>query len=167
MILAMTTSAVIFTGALTLPSRGSSEAAHYIAQQTENGLKHLKDSLVFGLNAKQATGELRSVFADCRMANWDGFQAEPVAMETYQLATQFLKTLPLGTPSPAIGAEPDGQLTMEWYQSPRRTLSVSISPQSELHYAALLGTRRAYGTEPFFGELPEPIMNLIHRVTAT
>lgn len=164
MILAMTTSAVIFAGSLALPSRGSSEAARYVSQQTESGLNHLKDSLAFGLDAKNVAAELRTVFSDCMMANWDGYQAEPVAAATYQLATQLLKTLPLGTAAPAIGAEPDGQLTMEWYHSPRRTLSVSISPQGELHYAALLGIRRAYGTEPFFGEFPEPIMNLIHRV---
>lgn len=161
MIVEMAASALISTAALSVPSRGSSDAARYISEQTAISLSHLKQSHAFGFPAQ----ELWSVYAACLTANWDGFQAEPVAAETYRLATQFLHTLPLGTTVPAIGAEPDGQLTMEWYRSPRRTLSVSISPQGELHYAALLGSRRAYGTEPFFGELPESIMHLIQQVT--
>jgi hypothetical protein len=43
-------------------------------------------------------------------------------------------------------------------------LSVSVSPDGELHYAALLGLSKAYGTEPFFGEAPRPILDLIFRV---
>lgn len=67
---------------------------------------------------------------------------------------------------PDIGAEADGQLTMEWYCSPRRTLSVSISSEGELHYAAMIGVSKAYGSEPFFGEIPEAIMNIINRIMA-
>ncbi|HAD04661.1 MAG: hypothetical protein A2091_00545 [Desulfuromonadales bacterium GWD2_61_12] len=160
MILAMTTSAVIFAGAQALPSRGSSDAARYVSQQTESGLNHLKDSHAFGV----PINELWEVFANCRAANWDGYQAEPVEYPTLQMATQFLKALPLGTAAPSIGAEPDGHLTMEWYRSPRRTLSVSISPEGELHYASLHGASRVYGTEPFFGDTPESIMDLIKRV---
>jgi hypothetical protein len=53
---------------------------------------------------------------------------------------------------------------MEWYRSPRRTLSVSVAPGDDLHYAALFGPSRVYGTEAFFGEIPEGILNLIRRV---
>ena len=67
---------------------------------------------------------------------------------------------------PSIGAEPDGQITVEWYRSPQRTLSVSISPDGELHYAALLGSAKTCGTEPFTGAVPNVVADLIHRVTA-
>jgi hypothetical protein len=110
--------------------------------------------------------ELNFISEKCREANWDGYQAEPVSEDTYQLAGQLLKALPLGSSMPVIGAEADGHLTMEWFRSPRRTLSVSISPAGELHYAALMGASKAYGTEPFFGEVPEAIMNLINRIMA-
>jgi hypothetical protein len=56
-------------------------------------------------------------------------------------------------------------LTLEWHSSPRRTLSVSITPEGDLHYAALLGPRKkAYGTEPFFDEVPKAILDLIGQV---
>ena len=84
--------------------------------------------------------ELLKTFEECREPNWDGYGAQSVREETYDLAHQFLAALPLSTLLPSIGAEPDGQITVEWYRSPQRTLSVSISPDEELHYAALLGT---------------------------
>ena len=111
--------------------------------------------------------ELLKTFEECRQPNWDGYGAQSVREETYDLAHQFLAALPLSTSVPSIGAEPDGQITVEWYRSPQRTLSVSISPEGDLHFAALLGLTKAYGTEPFVGEVPKIISDLIHRVTTT
>ncbi len=96
-----------------------------------------------------------------RNPNWDGYGAEPLRMETVQKARRFLDSLPLGFPAPTLGAEPDGQITLEWYQSQRRTLSISVSPEGDLHYAALLGHNKAYGTESFSGEIPKRILELV------
>lgn len=110
------------------------------------------------------TDELSRVAHECGIANWDGYGATPVAQQTYVQARSFLDALPLGMPVPSVGAEPDGHITLEWYRSPRRLLSISVSPEGDLHYAALIGPARAYGTEPFLGEPPPPILDLIHRV---
>ena len=110
--------------------------------------------------------ELLKTFEECREPDWDGYGAQSVREETYHLAPQFLTALPRSTWAPSIGAEPDGQITVEWYRSPERTLSVSISPDGELHYAALLGSAKTYGTEPFIGAVPKVVADLIHRVTA-
>jgi hypothetical protein len=110
--------------------------------------------------------ELLKTFEECRQPNWDGYEAQPVREETYRLAHRFLASLPLSIPVPSIGAEPDGHITVEWYRSPQRTLSVSISPDGELHYAALLGSAKTCGTEPFTGAVPKVVADLIHRVTA-
>ena len=111
--------------------------------------------------------ELLKTFEECSEPNWDGYRAEAVRKETYHLAHQFLAALPLGAPAPSTGAEPDGHLTFEWYGSPQRTLSVSVSPDGDLHYAALVGSAKAWGTEPFFGEIPKVIDTLIRRLTNT
>jgi hypothetical protein len=108
--------------------------------------------------------ELFKTFRDCREPNWDGYGAQPIREETYHLAHQFLAALPLSTPVPSIGAEPDGHLTAEWYGSPERTLSVSISPNGDLHYAALLGTERIYGTEAVRARMPAALRDLIMRI---
>jgi len=108
--------------------------------------------------------ELLKTFEECRQPNWDGYGAQSVREETYNLAHQFLTALPPSTPVPSIGAEPDGQITVEWYRSPQRTLSVSISPNGELHYAALLGAERICGTETFRARMPTVLSDLIARI---
>lgn len=147
------------------PTRGSSETSRYVARQTEKGRHRLNESYSLGLAAKGVFDDLFSVARECSTANWDGYGAEAVTQETLSRANSFLEALPLGTPAPSAGAEPDGHLTLEWHHSPRRTLSVSVSPDGDLHYAALLGRRKAFGTEPFFGEVPTPILDLIWQIT--
>src|SRR5205807_2411094 len=110
--------------------------------------------------------ELLKTFEECLQPNWDGYGAQSVREETYQLAYRVLAALPLGTPVPSIGAEPDGQITVEWHRSPQRTMSVSISPDGDWYYAALLGSARTCGTEPFIGAVPKVVADLIHRVAA-
>ena len=107
--------------------------------------------------------ELLKTFEECREPNWDGYGARPVLDRTYQLAQKFLEALPPGAPS-IVGAEPDGHLTVEWHRSSQRTLSVSISPNGELHYAALLGAERICGTETFRARMPQALSDLIARI---
>jgi hypothetical protein len=164
MLMEVTASAIISLGAV--PTDGASDTARYVASQVEAGRRQLQDSYAFGMRAKGVFGELFQTLEECREPNWDGYGAQPVSETTYQLTQKFLEALPLGTPAPSIGAEPDGHLTVEWYRSPQRTLSVSISANGDLHYAALVGSAKAYGTEPFFGESPKAIVDLVHRVMA-
>lgn len=148
-------------------SRGVSGTATYVATESEKNRDSLMNSLVLGLSFQKSINELQSIFAECDSANWDGYDAYPVTADTYNLARQFLKALPPYSEPSSIGAEPDGHLTLEWYHSSRWLLSLSISPEGMLYYAALFGTSRQYGCEPFFGNVPQPIMNLINRaVTA-
>jgi hypothetical protein len=115
-------------------------------------------------NSKDMFEELLKTFEECRESNWDGYGAQPVREQTYSLAHQFVAALPRSTLAPSIGAEPDGHLTVEWYQLPERTLSVSISPEGELHYAALLGAERICGTETFRARMPQVLNDLIARI---
>lgn len=147
-------------------SGGASATAGFIAKQIDQWRRQLQDSYALGQRAKGTFNELYQAFEECRRANWDGYGAVPVSQETFDQAYRFLGALPLGAPAPTVGAEPDGHITFEWYQSPRRTLSISISPESELHYAALLGASKDYGTEPFFGDIPQNILGLVRRVVS-
>src|SRR5262245_30148697 len=103
---------------------------------------------------QEALEQLCEVWNECREANWDGYDAHPVDQETYRAAYLLIESLPLGFPRPSIGAEPDGHLTLEWYKSPRRTLSVSVDPDGLLHYAGLYGANKRYGTLGFFSAAP-------------
>lgn len=118
------------------------------------------------LGHQEVFDELWEVWDECRVSDWDGYDALPVEHETLNYAYRFLEGLPLGFRTPEIGAEPDGALTIAWRRSTRRVLSVSVHPDGELHYAALFGPNRVCGTEVFFNGIPKPILDLIRKVYA-
>ena len=136
-------------------TRGFSPTAFFVAGEAE---KRRQQQRVFE--------ELERVTETRLAPNWDAYQAEPVSDKTYGYAHHFLMALPFGMPPPAVGAEPDGHLTFEWYRTPHRTLSVSVSPEGELHYAVLIGRRKFHGTEPFDYDIPETLLTWIREVYA-
>jgi len=144
---------------------GASPAAAHVAKElSKQGGRLARESFSFG--HRSVFDALCAVAEEYASPNWDGDNAEPIEDQAYQCAYRFLEALPLGSPPPSISPEPDGHIAIEWYRSPRRTLSVSISPTGDLHYAALLGPRETYGTEPFFGEIPKAVSDLVQHVTA-
>jgi hypothetical protein len=147
-----------------MASHGNSDTARFIGDKLQSGRRHLQHSQVLGLYGKGVLYDLYRVYEECLKPDWDGYGSLPVSITTLHLVKQFIDALPLGTPQPSLGAEPDGHLTLEWHYSVRRTLSVSIGPEGEIHYAALLGAGKAYGTEVFYGEVPRKIVDLIYEV---
>lgn len=158
----MTAPATAFGGCS--PARGFSDEAMYLAHSRDEGRKRLQQSFALGLAGTAVFDELFAVWEECNKADWDGHGAMPVTQDSWQRAYCLLRAIPPGIHAPTVGAEPDGHITLEWYRSPRRTLSLSVSPEGDLHYAALLGPNRAYGTEAFFGDVPSTILSLICRV---
>jgi hypothetical protein len=95
---------------------------------------------------------------------WYGYNSLPVTQDALRNAYMFLETLPLGFPRPSIAADPHGHVSLEWYRDRQRLLSVGVSPDGFLHYAALIGPNKVCGTEAFFGEAPRTILELVRRV---
>ena len=112
----------------------------------------------------QLTSELEDVWHSCREANWDGHGALPIYADTFALTRLVTESLPTTIPTPELGAEPDGQITLEWYRSPTRLLSVSVDPNGTLHYAATLGGRTQFGSEPFLGDFPKVLLSIAYQV---
>ena len=139
-----------------------SAAAQYSENSVRQNRQYLQNSNVLGIASVR--DDLGGVWEECRVPGWDGYGALPVEQDTLRNVYLFLESLPLGTPVPTVGAEADGAMTLEWQQSRRRTLSVSIHADGALHYAALLGPARVCGTEFFMGDVPSRIYELIYQV---
>ena len=139
---------------------GESTAAQLVGNRLEEYAVHLHSSAAIGVG-NVIREELADVWKDCHAHGWDGYGSAAVSWEVYKQAERLLYALPLGIPTPSVGAEPDGHITLEWYRGPRCTLSVSVSPDGVLHYAALIGSAKAMGSEPFLGEVPKRILQLI------
>jgi hypothetical protein len=108
--------------------------------------------------------ELCELAEECAEEGWDGENAKPVTKAVFDEGFRFLKSLPLGTAVPSVSAEPDGHITFEWYHSTSRILSVSIDSDGFLHYAAIIGPKKAYGSEPLVTGTPKAIVDLIGQV---
>lgn len=145
---------------------GTCGEAQFIANESFLISRRLHESIALGFEGKGVFGELSAVYTECRQPNWDGYGALPVLPGTYSNARSFLDSLSLELPAPSVGAEPDGHLTLEWYSARRKTLSVSIAPDGNLHYAAIIGPTTRYGTEPI-GLPRSVIQDLVHQVMKT
>ena len=108
-----------------IPTDGFSDEARLVARTTSEQRARLIEPHWVGFASMRE--DLGAVWDECRLPNWDGFGALPVSHDTLRSAYCFLESLPLDFPPPSIGAEPDGQLTLEWHRSARRTLSISVS----------------------------------------
>jgi len=107
---------------------------------------------------------LRLLAEECGVDDWDGHGAPPLTEAVIDMSQRILESLPPSLPDPDLGAEPDGHITLEWYSSPRRLLSVSISPRGRLHYAALVGDDRRSGAMTFSDAFPDDLTALARRV---
>ena len=114
----------------------------------------------------QVLPELQEVVAETSSPNWNGYGALPVTEGSFDKAKQFISMLPGSTPVPIVSAAPNGQITLEWYRAPKQLLSISVSPNGQLHFAALVGNNESYGTRELLDKPPEDITRLISEVMA-
>ncbi len=119
-------------------------------------------------SSKQAVyEELDQVYNECQKPGWDAHSAEAVKPETARHARRLIDALPPEYPLPSVGAEPDGHMTLEWYRTTNQLLSVSVSPEAMLYWAALVGDEDPRDSCRFDGELRETILYWIRRLRAS
>lgn len=147
---------------ITIIPKGNSPTAAYIDKINQDNQRYFSQTAA--LSNQPAIEELIITWEDCKNSNWDGYDAFPVKVETLNYTYAFIQALPLGFPLPSVGAEPDGHMTLDWYRDPHWTISVSVSPEGVLYYAALLGNSDPRGSEPFWGEIPKRLLSLIQEV---
>jgi hypothetical protein len=82
----------------------------------------------------------------------------------YSFAKAFIRSLPTTAPTPDVGVDPDGEVSIDWDFGPRRILSVSVGPTGRLVYAALVGPNKVRGTEWLHEAVPEPILDVLSRL---
>lgn len=144
-------------------SIGNTSTAKYIQGFTQHHYsQEFSSSVVFG--KQPVYDELVELWEECKTPDWDGYEAIPIEAITYEYTYSVIEALPLGYLLPSLSVEPDGHIVLEWYRHPRWILSVSVSPEGYLYYAALFGNNKSQGSEAFLGEIPSTILNLIERV---
>ena len=78
---------------------------------------------------KTWTKNLRQTIEECRKPDWDGYDAEPVIECVIESAEKFLNSLPDDIPEPDFGADPDGDITLEWTNTKLESVGISIAKE--------------------------------------
>ena len=124
---------------------------------------HANRSAAVSVGREMILLELRAATSERAEPNWDGHGAAPVCIDSYIIARKVIAALPASVPNPNVDIDPDGEVTLEWWEGPRRVFSVAISSEGEMHYAGLFGYRKVHGTEYFADVIPKPILDGILR----
>jgi len=141
-------------------SGGLSQDAALVGSLITNVQISISNTVSYGNPSNQLT----NLFSECSSEGWDGYGATAIHTDTFRNASRFLQSLPFYLLSPDISPEPDGHVAFEWYYEPRRVVTISISPEGYLHFAALIGSKKRCGSELFLGEISEDILNIIRQV---
>ena len=142
----------------------SGEDAYFVGQKREESFELLQESNAFRF-ITQCIQQLAEVFNECSIKGWDGEQAIPISKEVLIWTIKILRSFPLGIEPPEIGAEPDGAISLEWYRSPDRVISISVNPDGCLYYAAIIGIKRRKGMDTAWFDVSEDLLELISQVT--
>ncbi|MCK4221816.1 MAG: hypothetical protein KAX25_03015 [Dehalococcoidia bacterium] len=145
-------------------NRGVSEDAEALRREVTELVDSFAQSVTIGEYYRQTRQSLFKATMECSRDNWDGYGAKAIDWGSYVNATYFSQLLPTHIPIPEIYVDPEGEVTFEWYAGPRQVFSVSTGPNKELVFAGLFGANKTHGTEYLDDELPETILDNIHRV---
>ena len=117
-----------------------------------------------GFADKDVFHELEETFRECSSDGWDGGKAKGVSEEILRDAAAFLESFPLGIEPADTGVEPDGAISLEWYRSADRVISVSVNPGGEIFYAAIVNGRRIHGRNSGSPGVSDDLLELIAEV---
>src|SRR6266446_1721199 len=135
-------------------SEGSSDDAWKLSGLFEGVRDHLRKTISLGQSRLDAENQLMRVYCESSQPNWDGYEGLPVGEETFVNAKEFLDVFPANLPMPEISADPDGEVSFEWYAAPRKVFSISIGSGNVLIFAGLFGRSKVQGSEIFTGRIP-------------
>ena len=147
---------------MSIVTSGISDAAK-ILEQTQRGIERRCDFAVT-LSRQEAMDAIWEAWQATEQGWRIADDEAAITSEVRDAAIRFVESLPLGFPQPAVSAEPDGHINLEWYRNPRRVISVSIGPADRLHWAALIGSESPRGSVRLIDRIPESILRYISRV---
>jgi hypothetical protein len=105
--------------------------------------------------------ELWEIHDNCMQENWDGYEATAVDEATFKTAGEFLAVLPDSMMEPEVTADPDGEISFEWFMAHNMVFSISVNAFGRLAYAGILGARKVHGIEQFRGVISPIILEFL------
>ena len=118
--------------------------------------------------ARERLAQELTSFLDPQVAtSWLGASSKGADFPAVQAGLRFLALLPpTYLANIELAPEIDGAIGLDWYLNPEKQLSITLSANGELHYAAIVGPiERASGRLLFDDSIPEEIARLLGRIS--
>lgn len=143
------------------PSPVRSGEARYVDKVRHRIQASLQESRSVGMQA--VFDDLAALAHEAPIPNWNGYGAAAINARSLRQAEMFLRCFGVGASHPSLGASNEGWVTMQWGRSARWTLSLLITDDGWIHWAALFGSERRSGTVPFAGAIQSNLLALINQ----
>ena len=154
-------------GRLGIPTdRGTSETAVRLSCEVAAVLHAFKEErLATSVDFQESIAQIDELASECRLADWDGYGARAVNIQSIELAKRMVLALPKDFEAPLVAAHPDGEVALTWRGQRGTDFSVSIGPSGQLSYAAVFGPSVvSYGSDNFTDDLPATILDHLRRL---
>lgn len=104
------------------------------------------------------------LFHENNYKGWDGYDASPVMRASVEQAIRLVELLPSDLPLPEITADPEGEITLEWYAN-GNSYTISCGVKDKISYAAIFkdGSEH-HGKEPYAAQLTTTTLTFIKKV---
>lgn len=147
-------------------TRAASEASAVVDRMQDDAEKAHQVSAYLGAAILDTLSLLRAAYVEAAEPNWDGYGAQPADPLAYHHARRFATLLYREQQPTDISIDPDGEISFDWDHGIDYVVSVSVSREGRLAYAARVGPNRSRGIERLSDGVPEQILALIRRVTS-
>ncbi len=147
------------------PNSAVSSEARVVSDGAQEVVRAAERSeTLFGEKAR-VLSSLNLLAAECSNAGWDGGDAQPLNLAALLAAESIIRALPEGIPVPEVAAEPDGEISLDWFRSRHCLFSLSVGTSSQLAYAWLDGANRGHAVASFDGvQLPDRVIQEIQKI---
>lgn len=143
---------------------GVSDEAHRLRYLFCETREQLWSSVYLGASREECLNQLLEVWSEANSAGWEGNGANRLDFQAANAAVTFINAVPSSVPMPEVAADPDGEISFDWFAGPRRQFSISLGARGILSYAGLFGSDKVSGSERFQGTIPRNLLDYIKRV---
>ncbi len=126
--------------------------------------EELNQPLSTGPAKETVLKSLEEILHECQHEGWDGYGATAVLEESVSKAVNFLELFQPGLQMPEVSADPDGEISFEWFKATDRVFSISVGTNGELSYAGIFGPNKTHGVEIFKDQIPKVIFDNLNRL---
>ena len=104
---------------------------------------------------------LSKLRTECAESNWDGEGADPVSNDALTHAFALLTQLPQQFPNPELAADPDSEISLDWFAHNSDRFSVSVGADGLLTYAGRVAGQAVNGHVRFEQKFPCELIDVL------